>query len=235
MGSSNLPLATLCILLVAVYVALSVLGRRYWKYLEQKNATKPPAEPRWTLAVVDEASGEKLTYKVDLDTRKFCLETRQRLPSLRQTIEERAHAGIYLGSRHAKLFIPALENLVSDYKLTRSGPQITLQPDDVGRLYSLEQLRCYTSATSADDADAVPDLEIDLSPLRPQIGQLLQTMLGRNWSLSEARRQLGQLSLQVVDLAPGEIVKEEMLVLSQNRVFKALCCNRVAAKNEAKM
>lgn len=233
MGSSNLPLSTLCILLVAVYVALTVLGRKYWLYLAQKNATKPPAEPRWTLALIDDASGEKLTYKVDIDTKRFDLETKGWLPSLRQTIEERAHSGVYLGSRHAKHLIPTLNNLVSDYKLTRSGGQIVLEPDEVGGLYSLEALRCYKSADKADDESAAPDLEIDLAPLRPQIGQLLATMLGRNWSLSEAKQQLATLSLQVVELASGEIVSEEMLVLSQNRVFKALCCNRVAEKNGA--
>ena len=87
MSSSNLPLATLCLLLVALYAALSVVALRYFRYLRQKNSTQKPAEPRWTLAIADETGGR--LFKMDIDTRTVDVTSKKRMPSTRFAMSSR--------------------------------------------------------------------------------------------------------------------------------------------------
>ena len=63
--ASDLPLAALSFLLLTLYSALCALGCRYWRYLLKKNASRPPAEPRWTLALLDATTGFR--HNLDLD------------------------------------------------------------------------------------------------------------------------------------------------------------------------
>jgi hypothetical protein len=229
-SSSNLPLAALCILLVAFYGALSALGLRFFRYLRQKNATQQPAEPRWTLAVVGESGGQRLTYKLDIDSRALDVKTKQLLPSLRSAIEDLVHSGVYLGYQDARRTIPPLESAVRDFEVSRVGARIELRPSaDAGDAWALAPLKLGKRPGEP------PELELDLAPVRHQIERIVELLLSGHRFLSEARREVEVLSVAVVDLEPGEVVSNEFVVMGTSKVCRALCCNRVASRNESKL
>ena len=219
MSSSNLPLATLCLLLVAVYAALSALGLRYFRYLRQKYATQKPAEPRWTLAIADETG--KL-FKMDIDSRAVDVKLKQRLPSFRSTIEELVHSGVHLRYKDARVLVPPLQKPVQDFEVTRAGSRLVLEPS-AGALesghgeWTLARLKlCKPSGGSA---------ELELEPLRQQVEGILQLILVEHRFLSEARQHIMSLSIVVVDLEPGEELRRAKFAMDSLKLCKLMCCN----------
>ncbi len=227
MSSSNLPLATLCLLLVVVYAALSVLGLRFFRYLRQKNSVQKPAEPRWTLAVADETGGK--LFKMDIDTRSVDVKHKGRVPSLRSAIEHLVHSGVYLKYRDARLLVPTLAQPVGNFEVRRAGTRIVLEPSAGSPTWTLAPLKL--SKLPGEPAE----LEIETEPLRHQIERILQLILVEHRFLSEARQQILSLSIVVVDLEPGEQLHRDVFAMSSSRMCKLLCCNTVASSNDNKM
>lgn len=227
MSSSNLPLATLCLLLVAVYVALSVLGLRYFRYLRQKNSTQKPAEPRWTLAIADETGGK--LFKMDIDARAVDAKHNGRAPSLRSAIEHLVHSGVYLKYRDARVLVPTLLQPVGNFEVRRAGTRIVLEPSPGSATWTLAPLKL--SRLPGEPAE----LEIDMESMRHQIERILQLILVEHRFLSEARQQILSLSIVVVDLEPGEQVHRDTFAMSSSRMCKLLCCNTVASSNDNRM
>jgi hypothetical protein len=105
MAASSLPLAAVAALLLSLYVSLAVVACKYWRYLIQKNATRDPAEPRWTLALVDQDTVGAAVHKLHIDEHAF----QPRRPdgaffaqSVRSQIEGLLSSGAYLGSFDAR-------------------------------------------------------------------------------------------------------------------------------------
>ena len=229
MSSSNLPLATLCLLLVAVYAALSALGLRYFRYLRQKYATQKPAEPRWTLAIADETG--KL-FKMDIDSRAVDVKLKQRLPSFRSTIEELVHSSVHLRYKDARVLVPPLQKPVQDFEVTRAGSRLVLEPS-AGALESGHGE--WTLARLKLGKPSGGSAELELEPLRQQVEGILQLILVEHRFLSEARQHIMSLSIVVVDLEPGEELRRAKFAMDSLKLCKLMCCNTVASSNDNRM
>ena len=214
---SNLVMGAVSFFLLSLYAGLAVVSHCYWQYLRKKNASRAPAEARWTLALVDAELGEK--HCLDLDTQKFshresfCITL-----SIRSKLEKRASHGRYLTSQEARKIIKAAEAPLRVAHYADEFGSVTLAP--------------LTIITATGEEET-----LDIEDLQPQVDLVVRRIRDKvvvaGGGMSAAAARISALKLRVLDLAPGESASfdEEMWAL---RVIKAFCCNTATRSNVRK-
>ena len=214
---SNLVMGAVSFFLLSLYAGLAVVSHRYWQYLRKKNASRDPAEARWTLALMEAELGEK--HCLDLDTQKFshresfCITL-----SIRSKLEKRVSHGRYLTSQEARKIIKAAEAPLRVAHYANEFGSVTLAP------------LTYITATGEEET-------LDIEDLQPQVDLVVRRIRDKvvvaGGGMSAAAARISALKLRVLDLAPGESASfdEEMWAL---RVVKAFCCNTATRSNVRK-
>eukprot|EP01052_Picozoa_sp_SAG31_P047725 SAG31_NODE_9681_length_1242_cov_1.807524_1_plen_204_part_01 len=194
-------MAALSLLLVTLYIALAVLGNRYWRYLRHKNRSAWPAEPRWTLALLDRDTGFR--HNLDLDCRRWepCAKADLQKSracccslSARHRIEEAVSNGAYLGYLEATRKVTPAANLFTD-----SSIDIPQRPADGSGIVSPQK-------TSKRDGDQVSEEQQEpggisgvLAQVRAELRKMWEAVapLGNSGGSPADGWSLGPLLLQV--------------------------------------
>jgi hypothetical protein len=234
MAGNDLALATAGMCLVSAMVSLALLASRYWKYMLAKNGSRDPADPRWTLALVDTKSigrdQAQNKWTLDLDHRK--MKTRCcHLPSVRSKIEEVASNGGYLTWSKARKQVRAATAPILNYDVAQSGfrmfgvRHLALVPGNQGEAWRLAPLMVANEKGE--------ESEIDISELKSQVEMIAAGVMSNVSAEGPGKYLIESLTLCVVDLAPGESAAYDSGGWSK-KLVRTCCFNKVSAPNVCK-
>jgi hypothetical protein len=226
MSDSKLPLAAVAVLLVSLFIAFGILASRYWRYLMARNATLPPAESRWTLALVDRRAQlnrpefHTRPWKLDIDHRGLFTS------SVRSKIECKTTEGKYLTLKEARRLIKQTNKPIVDYSVEKTGSHVSsgIFHLGLGSKWTLEPL------VVVNNSDEVP---IDLADLKPQVEIIAASLMSSTVLPEHGQVLLDSLTMQIAELAPGEAAAYDKGTWAP-KVIRTLCCNKVTAPNVMK-